>query len=375
LALTFSDPVRVGVVGCGTISAAYLKNMTASPHLEVIACADAVPERAVERAAEFAVPKAMAVDELINDPDVELVLNLTVPNAHAPINLAALQAGKHVYTEKPLATTREDGRRTLEEAAKRSLHVGCAPDTFLGSGIQTCLALLGRKELGEPLAASGFMLSRGPENWHPNPGIFYSPGGGPMLDVGPYYVTALACFLGPARRVTGLSRILYPERTAHSGPRAGETFKVSTPTFVAGLIEYESGAIATLVTSFGISGHDLPNLQVYCGEGILGVPDPNYFGGPVRIRAAEEESAWREVPLIYRHTDVKGRNYRGLGVEEMAQALRRREAPRASGELGFHVLDVMLAIEESNRSGRHIDISSRFRKPPPLPLEESLAEA
>ena len=366
------DQVRVGVVGCGTISTAYLTNMKASPHLRVVACADAVPQRAEQRATEFGL-RALAPEELVTDPDVELVVNLTVPNAHAPINLASLKAGKHVYTEKPFAATREEASSVLEEAAKRGLQVGCAPDTFLGSGLQTCFLLLQRGDLGDPLAASAFMLNRGPENWHPNPGFFFSAGGGPMLDVGPYHVTALVCMLGPARRVTGMSRILYPERKAERGPRAGEVFTVTTSTFVAGLIEFESGAVATLVMSFGISGHDLPHMQVYCSGGILGVPDPNYFGGPVRVRAAGEESMWQEQPLLYRHTaEQPPRNHRGLGVAEMAQGLRRGQAPRASGELGFHVLDVMLGIQESHDSGRHVEISSRVRPPPLLPVEQGV---
>jgi len=370
------DPVRVGVVGCGTISAAYLTNLKASSQVEVVALADVVAERARERAAEYGVARAVSPEELISDPEVELVVNLTVPNAHAAINLAALRSGKHVYAEKPLATTRKDGQAILDEAAARGLQVGCAPDTFLGSGIQTCLLLMERGELGEPLAAAAFMLNRGPENWHPNPGIFYEPGGGPMLDVGPYYLTALVCLLGPARRVTGMSRILYPERKALRGPRAGEVFKVSTPTFAVGLIEFENGAQATLTTSFGIWGHDLPNMQIYCSRGILGVPDPNTFAGPVRIRPNEEESSWREVPLLYSHTASPApRNFRGIGVDEMAHALRHGNPPRASGELAFHVLDIMESIQESHSSGRHIDIKSRCRRPRLLPLSESVAEA
>lgn len=370
------DSVRVGVVGCGTISAAYLSNLKASSHVEVLACADLVAERARERALEYGIPRAISPEELISDPEIELVVNLTVPNAHAAINLAVLRAGKHVYAEKPLATTRKDGHAILDEAAARGLQVGCAPDTFLGSGIQTCLLLMERGDLGDPLAAAAFMLSRGPESWHPNPGIFFEPGGGPMLDLGPYYLTALVCLLGPARRVTGMSRILYAERTVQRGPRAGESFKVTTPTFVVGLIEFENGAQATLTTSFGIWGHDLPNMQIYCSGGILGVPDPNTFGGPVRIRPNEEETTWREVPLLYSHTDAPAsRNFRGLGVDEMAQALRRGDPPRASGELAFHVLDIMESIQESQSTGRHIDIKSRCTRPTLLPLPETVAEA
>jgi len=329
---------------------------------------------AQKRAAQFGVPRVCATDELLADPGVDLVVNLTIPSAHAEINLAALAAGKHLYTEKPLAITRELGRRILDSAAASHLSVGGAPDTFLGAGIQTCVRLMERREVGTALAASGFMLNRGPESWHPNPAFFYQPGGGPLLDVGPYYVTTLVCLLGPVRRVTGMSRILFPERRAMSGPRAGETFKVSTDTFVAGLIEFASGAQATLVTSFGILGHDLPNLQVYCSEGILHVPDPNTFGGPVRIRSDDEESAWREVPLHQGHGEG-AKNLRGLGVIEMARALRQGEQPRASGELAYHVLDVLLSILESSASGQHIQVRSTCARPPLLPQDAGLVAA
>jgi predicted dehydrogenase len=259
----------------------------------------------------------------------------------------------------------------LDVATSSGLCVGGAPDTFLGAGIQTCLWLVDQGQVGEPLAASAFMLNRGPENWHPNPSFFYTPGGGPLLDVGPYYVTTLVCLLGPVRRVTGMARILYPVRTAERGPRAGETFKVSTDTFVAALIEFASGAQATLVTSFGISGHDLPNMQLYCTEAILGVPDPNTFGGPVRVRSNDETSVWREVGLQYGHTEGD-RNYRGLGVIEMAQALRKGEPPRASGELAYHVLDVLLSILESSATGRHVTVSSTCSRPRQLPPDAGL---
>jgi len=372
--MLLSAPVRLGIVGCGIVSKAYLTNLKASPHVEVVACSDQVLETARERAAQFEVARVCTTDELLADPEVELVVNLTIPTAHAEISLAALAAGKHVYTEKPLATTRELGWRVLDAAAEGGLTVGGAPDTFLGAGIQTCLRLMAQGEVGEALAASGFMLEGGPENWHPNPAFFYQPGGGPLLDMGPYYLTTLVCLLGPVRRVSGMARVLYPERTADRGPRAGETFKVNTDTFVAALIEFQSGALATLVTSMGITGHDLPDMQVYCTKGILRVPDPNTFGGPIRFRPGDEKSSWEEVGLQYGHTDgVK--NYRGLGVIEMAQALRERVQPRASGELAYHVLDVLLSILESSASGRRVTVSSTCRRPPLLPLDVGLVAA
>jgi predicted dehydrogenase len=366
--------LAVGVVGCGTVSEPYLQNMSASPLLKVVACADQVQERAQARAAEFHVPKACTVEELLADPEVDLVVNLTVPSAHVEINLAALAAGKHVYSEKPLATTRDDGSRILEAAEASGLHVVCAPDTVLGAGVQTCLRLLENGEVGEPLAASGFIFNRGPENWHPNPAFFYQPGGGPLLDMGPYYLTTLVCLLGPVRQVTGMTRILYPERTPDKGPRKGETFKVSTPTFIAGALEFESGAQATLVTSYGIWGSDLPHMQLYCTNGILGVPDPNTFGGPIRFRSNDDDAGWRDVPLQYSHTGP-GRNCRGVGVAETALAIREGRRPRLSGELAFHVLDVMLSILESYTKGRHVKVKSTCRRPAALPLQTGLEVA
>lgn len=361
------------MIGCGTISAAYLANLTASPDVEVFACADAVPERAAARAAEFGVPRACTTVELLADPNIDLVVNLTVPNAHASIGLAAIEAGKHLYNEKPFATTREDGLRLLQAAADKRLVVGGAPDTFLGAGIQTCLKLIADGDVGEPLAACAFMLNRGPENWHENPAFFYQPGGGPLFDVGPYYVTALICALGPVRRVVAAARVLYPERTATKGPRAGETFRVGVPTFVSASLEFESGAIATLVTSFGIWGHDLPNIQIYCAGGILSVPDPNTFGGPVRFRPSKEDSAWSGIPLAYRHTDSRApRNFRGLGVVEMVRAVRNGQQPRASGRLAFHALDVMVSILESNATGRAVRVESTCNQPPLMPLDADL---
>jgi predicted dehydrogenase len=368
-----TDPVRIGLIGCGNISAAYLTNLTASPDVEVLACADAIQERAAARAAEFGVAHACTTVELLADPQIELVVNLTVPNAHASIGLAAIQAGKHVYNEKPFATTREDGLRILETAAANHLVVGGAPDTFLGAGIQTCLKMIGDGEVGEALAASAFMLNRGPENWHENPAFFYQPGAGPLFDVGPYYVTALVCALGPVRRVAAMARILYPTRTATRGPRAGETFQVTVPTFVSASLEFLSGAVATLVTSFGIAGHDLPKIQLYCTRGILGVPDPNTFGGPVRFRPIDEDSAWSEIPLAYRHTDSRApRNFRGVGVIEMARAIRNGEQPRASGSLAFHALDVMVSILESHATDRAVRVESTCDRPRLMPLDADL---
>jgi predicted dehydrogenase len=360
--------MRIGVVGCGTVSAAYLKNLTASQELKVVACADELLERARRRAAEFQVPRACSTEELLRDSEVELVVNLTTPAAHAQVTRAALQAGKHVHSEKPLATNRPDGDSIIEAARRKGLTISCAPDTFLGAGLQTCLGLLENHEVGEPLAATAFLLQAGPESWHPNPAIFYGPGAGPLLDMGPYYVTAMVSMLGPVRRVTGLSRILYPEIWVGKRSTVAQPITVAVPTFVAGLLEFQQGAQAVMVNSFGIAGHDLPPMQVYCTKAIIDVPDPNTFGGPVSVRSGSDGSTWRNVPLRHRHGESR-RDLRGIGVVDAVRAIRSGSKPRASGELAYHVLDVLLSILESHESGRHVTISSSVERPALLPLD------
>jgi predicted dehydrogenase len=245
--------VKVGIIGCGNISGIYLKNCTQTFEiLEVAACADLIHERAQAQAREYGVPKACSVEELLQDPKIEIVLNLTTPKAHYEVSKAALEAGKHVYVEKPLAVAREDGQAILELAKSKNLLVGCAPDTFLGAGLQTCRKLIDDGWIGEPVAATAFMTCHGHESWHPDPEFYYEIGGGPMLDMGPYYLTALISLLGPVDRVTGSSRITFPERTITSQPKYGKQIKVETPTHIAGVIDFASGAVGTIITSFDV---------------------------------------------------------------------------------------------------------------------------
>ena len=358
-----TSPVKVGIVGCGTISGIYLQNARTLEAIEVVACADLIPERAQARAVEFGVPRACSVEELLADPEVEVVLNLTIPKAHAEVALAALEAGKSVYSEKPLAVRREDARRMLDLAAAKGLRVGCAPDTFLGGGLQTCRKVIDDGAIGEPVAAVAFMMSHGHESWHPDPDFYYQPGGGPMFDMGPYYLTALVALLGPVRRVTGSARITFPERTITSQPRFGTKITVNTPTHVAGVMDFASGAVATIITSFDVWPTELPRIEVYGTEGSLSVPDPNTFGGPVRIRRPREKE-WLEVELTHGYTQ----NSRGVGVADMACGLRAGRAHRASGELAYHVLDIMHAFHDASREGRHVELESTCARPAPLPV-------
>jgi predicted dehydrogenase len=356
-------PVRVGVVGCGVISAMYLKNAKRFPILDVAACADALPERARARAEEFGVPRALSVEDLRADRSIEAVLNLTIPIAHGEVARAAVAAGKSVYNEKPLAVERADARALLDAAQAAGVRVGGAPDTFLGGGLQTCRKLIDEGAIGRPVAAVAFLLGHGPESWHPDPIFFYQHGAGPMFDMGPYYLTALIALLGPIRRATGSARASFAERTITSKPRAGQTIPVQVDTHVAGVLDFASGAVATIVTSFDVWSHSLPRIEVYGSEGSLSVPDPNTFDGPVRLRLAGEKE-WREVPLSHGYTE----NSRALGLADMAHGLRSGRPHRANGDLAFHVLDAMHAIHEASREGRHVLLESTVERPAPLPV-------
>lgn len=357
-----TEKLGIGVIGCGVISGIYLKNCRAFDLLDVVACADLDLERARLRAAEYGVPRACGVAELLADPAIALVLNLTIPQAHDQIGLAAIRAGKSVYNEKPLAVERDGARQMLLEAEAAGLRVGGAPDTFLGAGLQTCRKLIDEGAIGVPVAATAFMLYHGPESWHPAPDFYYQPGGGPMFDMGPYYLTALVALLGPVRRVSGAARITFPERTITSAPQYGTTITVRTPTHVAGVLEFASGPIGTIVTSFDVWAAEVPRIEIYGSEGTLSLPDPNNFGGSVRIRRAGA-SEWSEVPLTHGYAA----NSRGLGVADMAAALRSGRPHRASGAMSYHVLDIMHAIHDSAREGRHVEMSSGCDRPAPLP--------
>jgi predicted dehydrogenase len=366
------DPVKTAVVGCGNISSIYLENAAKWDILHLRACANRTLSRAQSQATKFHVPRAVPIADVLADPEIELIVNLTTPDVHAEIGLAALRAGKSVYNEKPLAVRREDGRRLLAEAEARGLRVGCAPDTFLGGGLQTCRQLIDAGEIGTPVAATGFMFIQGPEAWHPDPGFLYQVGAGPLFDIGPYYLTALISVLGPIRRVTGSARTTYPERTIGSGPKQGQTIPVETPTHVASILDFASGPVATLVTSFDVAVsagaalnlYDVGGalLEIQGTTGTLSMPDPNTFGGPVRIRRLGE-SDWREVPLTHAHTG----NERGLGAADLAYALRTGRPHRANGELAYHVLEAMHAVLEASSGGQHVELTSTCERPAALP--------
>jgi predicted dehydrogenase len=354
--------IKVGVIGCGNISDIYLSNCRKFDNIEVAACADLIPKRASEKAAKHGVPRACSVDELLADPEIRIVLNLTIPKAHAEIALRALEHGKCVHNEKPLATTMKDAAKIMALAKKKKLLVGCAPDTFMGAGLQTCRKVIDDGLIGEPHAAEAFMMCRGHESWHPDPEFYYKKGGGPMLDMGPYYLTALVSMLGPVKRVCGAARITFKERLITSKPKHGQKIKVETPTHIAGVMEFKSGAVGVIITSFDVAAHVLPNIQVHGSEGSMLVPDPNGFGGPVRVKRVEWNE-WREIPLMHPYAE----NWRGVGVADMARALQGGHPHRASGALAYHVLEVMTSIIESEK-GRYSNLKTTCARPAPMPL-------
>jgi predicted dehydrogenase len=351
---------RIGVIGTGTISHTYLEHAQ-DFGLDVVAVSDIDQERAREAATRHDIQRACTTEELLAAPDIDVVLDLTIPAAHAQVNLAAIAAGKHVYTEKPLATERQDGRRQLEAAATAGLKLGAAPDTFLGAGIQTCRALIDEGAIGTPLAGTIFMTGHGHESWHPAPEFYYRPGGGPLFDMGPYYLTALVALLGPVRRVTAGAATGFAERTIGSGPRQGTVIPVDVRTHVAGVLEFAEGALVNLAMSFDVWAANLPHLEIYGEEGSISGPDPNTFAGPVRLWQPSTRQ-WHDAPLRQ-----SGRpQTRGIGLADLVESLQTGHRHRASGELTYHVLDVMCALLESASEHAQIEVHSTCERPAPL---------
>jgi predicted dehydrogenase len=355
-------PVQIGLIGCGKISDAYFAGCARYDFIRIGACADLDLPRAHAKAAEHGI-RGCTVDYLLADPAIDLVVNLTVPQAHAAVNTAALRSGKHVYTEKPFALDSRDGAAVLALAREKNLLVGCAPDTFLGGGLQTARHVIDSGAIGRPVSALAFMLCRGHETWHPSPQFYYQRGGGPMFDMGPYYITALVNFLGPVTRVCGSAQSAFAERTITSQPLAGTKIPVETPTHVTGVMDFTSGATATIVTSFDTYPYPLPRLVIFGTEGTLEAPDPNRFDGTVRVRRGATDQ-FEDIP--HSHTIDRGR---GSGVADMARSILRRERPhRANGELAQHVLEIMEAFEKSSTTGRHVTIASTCTRPAALPV-------
>lgn len=367
------EPVTIGIIGCGNISDAYFKGAARSDFLTVKACADLRPEAAAAKAAEYGV-EAVAIDRLLADPDIEFVINLTVPVAHAPVSLQIIDAGKHVYSEKPLAVRYSEGQAMLLAATAKGVRVGCAPDTFLGAGHQACRRAIDEGRIGRPVAGAAAVLSHGMEHWHPNPEFFFKRGGGPIHDIGPYYLTQLVNLLGPVARVTAQVSMGSPTRTVTSEPLSGQVIEVEVPTTVNGVLAFAGGANVALTTSWDIWKHKRLPFEIYGDEGSLLVPDPNFFGGEPMLTRRDGE--WEPLDIKEHPFGIPNRtvrsgaevaDYRIIGLLDMAAAVRQGRPHRANGELALHVLEVMDAFERSSTEGRHVMIESPAERPAPLP--------
>ncbi|WP_201761368.1 MULTISPECIES: Gfo/Idh/MocA family protein [unclassified Nonomuraea] len=356
-----NGPVGVALVGAGVISGQYLRNLTSFPDVRVLAVADLDADRAATVAREHGVPVSGDLSTALALPEVEIVVNLTVPSAHAAVALESLRAGKHVYGEKPFAMDMDEGAKVVAEAANRGLRLGCAPDTFLGAGLQSALHALRSGLIGTPVAVAAATQSLGPESWHPNPEFFYQPGGGPLFDLGPYYLTALVSLLGPVERVAAGTRKARGQRVVGSGPKEGAIFPVDVPTHVNALLDFPGAATATATFSFD-SPVNRRMIEVIGTEGALSLPDPNTFEGPLLARGLRDTD-WRELPVS--GTTVS----RGIGVLDLARSLRAGTPHRASGELAYHVLELMSAIAQSGEASEFRPVTSTATAPEPLPAD------
>lgn len=349
-------PHRIAVVGTGVIAGKYLATLADHPALTITAVADRVPERAAAVAARLPSCRHLDVDALLADDDVDTVLNLTVPSAHADIALAALARGKNVYGEKPLAVTMAEARAILRGG--EGAWVGAAPDTVLGTGVQTARAVIDGGEIGLPLAATATWVAPGHELWHPDPDFYYQPGGGPVLDMGPYYLTTLVQLLGPVVRVSGASSRRRATRVIGSGPRAGESIPVDVDTHVTGVLEHASGALSTVLLSFDAVGSLAPAVEVHGERGSVAVPDPNLFDGAVRVRRLGQD-AWHEVPPSAGYEGAE----RGIGLLDFVAG-----AARADGAMALHVLDVMTGLMGAARERSAVELTTTVTRPSLVPF-------
>ncbi len=377
--------VGIGIIGCGTISDVYLTNITQHYHnVKIIACADMFLEKAKAAQEKYGLPKACTVEELLADPEVELVVNLTIPAAHYEINMKSLNSGKHVYCEKPLALELKEAEATVKLAKEKGLMACSAPDTFLGAGIQTCRKLIDEGKIGRPVAFTANMVAPGHELWHPAPEFYYKNGGGPMLDMGPYYITALVSLFGPVKRVSCMAKISREERDIH-----GTMMRVEVPTHYAGTMEFANGVIGNINMSFDVWDSQLPGIEIYGTNGMMTVPDPNLFGGPVKVfdgtklagivketqgpsfaklvkMITSTPECREEVPLAFPADEDPRCNMRGLGLSDMAQALLKGRKSRLSGELSRHVVEVLTAFDKAAKEGITLTMTTTCGRPEPM---------
>jgi len=368
----------VGVIGCGNISAAYLRLAPLFRGIEMRACADIDMAAATARAAEFGV-RAETVDALLAASDIDIVVNLTIPAAHYEISRRALDAGKHVYSEKPFVLSVAEGLDLKKVATKKKLRIGSAPDTFLGGAHQFARHVVDSGAVGRITSGTCYVMSHGMEHWHPNPDFFFKVGGGPVLDVGPYYVANLIQLIGPVRRVAALSSIPAKERLITSQPRAGQTIAVETPTTLHALLHFENGAVVTLNASWDVWTHGHSPIELYGEEGTLFVPDPNFFGGDVRYTQRDQPVAkpepWEHPFAVPNQESPRGplANYRASGLADMAAAIRDDRPHRCSLESSLHAIEIMTSILKSGETGKFVEMKTTCERPAALSPDDARA--
>ncbi|MCB1121937.1 MAG: Gfo/Idh/MocA family oxidoreductase [Verrucomicrobiae bacterium] len=357
-----SAPLKAGILGCGNISSAYFKGLKPyEEFIKIVACADIREEAAIAQATKYRILRVLSPDALFADREIEIIINLTTPPRHAPLNRKALEHGKHVYCEKPFGLNLEEVEGLLDLAKKNGLKLSCAPDTILGGVHQTCRELIEKGLIGVPNAATAFFANPGHEHWHPNPDFYYQHGGGPLFDMGPYYLHALGQLLGPACSVLARTKRAFEQRQIHSEARKGQSIKVEVDTHATGLIEYCNGVVATTLFSFDCMGRaNLPFIEVYGSEGTLSIPDPNHHYGEIKFRPKYGEV--ESIPIHHKYNCS-----RGIGPADMAAAILTGKEPRASGELAYHVLEIMAAFDQSSRNGSKAAIGSSFVMPLLMP--------
>ncbi|MGJ8527825.1 Gfo/Idh/MocA family protein [Maritalea sp.] len=354
----------IGIIGCGNISAAYMRLAPSFKSIEVLACADISREASAARAAEFGI-RDNSIDEMLAAEDIDIVVNLTIPDAHFGVTMQILDAGKHAYSEKPLVLSLADGKAMREKAAQKELKVGCAPDTFLGGSHQQARALIDNGEIGDIVAGSCHVMSHGMEDWHPNPDFFFQPGGGPVLDLAPYYVTNLVNMIGPVARVAALATKGSPTRTIGNGPREGEKVPVDTPTNIHALLQFENGATITMSNSWDVWAHRHNHMEIYGSKGSLFVPDPNFFGGELEMAGTDGDikpvAMW-DHPFM-KANDGDQANYRTAGLADMADAILNGGEYRCSLDVALHVVDVMTGVLSSGETGQFVDMTTSCERP------------
>ncbi len=375
-----SKTFGVGIIGAGNISSAYLRLAPLFKGLEMRAVADIDPQAAATRAEEFDI-RAQSVEALLGNDEIDIVVNLTIPEAHYAVTKDILTAGKHAYSEKPLVLTLEDGLDLKKTAEERGLLVGCAPDTFLGGAHQQARALVDAGAIGRVMSGTAHVMGKGMESWHPNPDFFFRPGAGPVLDIGPYYVANLINLVGPVKRVSAFANTARKERVIGSGPRAGEKVPVSTPTTIHAIMEFVSGAVITLGASWDVFGHNHKPMELYGTQGVLFVPDPNFFGGEVVMvdteGRRETAPAWGHPLGIPNQERPAGQppiaNYRSAGFADMVQAIETGREPRCSLDMALHGVDVMTSILKAAETDAIVEMTTTCKRPSPLSPDSARA--